>query len=61
MTWRKSTHSAADGCCVWVEIRPDGVLVKGDTGPVLRFTHAEWAAFLAGARDGQFDLEADHA
>ena len=24
--------------------------------PVLVFTQAEWAAFVAGARDGEFDL-----
>ncbi|MFB9235893.1 DUF397 domain-containing protein [Plantactinospora siamensis] len=26
-------------------------------GPVLVFTQAEWDAFVAGARDGEFDLE----
>ncbi|MEV0716993.1 DUF397 domain-containing protein [Asanoa sp. NPDC050611] len=25
-------------------------------GPVLVFTQAEWDAFVAGARDGEFDL-----
>lgn len=29
---------------------------KDPTGPVLVFTSAEWAAFLAGAKDGEFDL-----
>jgi hypothetical protein len=27
-------------------------------GPVLLFTRAEWTAFLAGARDGEFTLPA---
>lgn len=26
-------------------------------GPVLVFTQAEWDAFVAGAQDGEFDLE----
>ena len=26
-------------------------------GPVLRFTPAEWDAFVAGVRDGEFDLD----
>jgi hypothetical protein len=28
-----------------------------DTGTVLRYTEAEWRAFVLGARDGEFDLE----
>ncbi|MFF6978641.1 DUF397 domain-containing protein [Streptomyces sp. NPDC008343] len=29
-----------------------------DPGTVLRYTAAEWRAFVLGARDGEFDLEA---
>jgi hypothetical protein len=29
---------------------------KDPHGPVLTFTHAEWAAFVAGAKDGEFGL-----
>jgi hypothetical protein len=64
--WRRSTHSS-DGACVEVAFdqRPTSlhnphVLVrdsKDPHGPVLMFTAQEWAAFLAGARDGEFDLE----
>jgi hypothetical protein len=25
-------------------------------GPVLKFSHAEWEAFVAGVRDGEFDI-----
>lgn len=61
MTWRKSSHSADGDCCVWVDIRPEGVDVTRTghegAGYILSFTHAEWAAFLAGARAGEFDLE----
>ncbi|GGX19917.1 regulator, BldB [Streptomyces malachitofuscus] len=28
-----------------------------DPGTVLRYTEAEWRAFVLGARDGEFDLE----
>ena len=28
-------------------------------GPVQRFTRAEWRAFVAGVRNGEFDLDAD--
>ncbi|MCG5214675.1 DUF397 domain-containing protein [Streptosporangium sp. KLBMP 9127] len=27
---------------------------KNPAGPVLRFTHGEWAAFLDGAKSGEF-------
>lgn len=29
-----------------------------DPGTVLRYTEAEWRAFVLGARDGEFDVEA---
>lgn len=55
--WFKSTFSNGGGGCV--EVAFGGVAVrdsKDPDGPALRFTCSEWAAFLAGARDGQFDL-----
>ncbi|OHV64173.1 DUF397 domain-containing protein [Pseudofrankia sp. BMG5.36] len=58
-TWRKSSHSSGDSQCVEVTPLPDGGRAVRDSkdpdGAVLRFTAAEWAAFLAGARDGEFD------
>jgi hypothetical protein len=59
--WRKSSHSHINGC-VEVAPTPGGVAVrdsKDPNGPVLRYTHAEWAAFLAGVRDGEFDRMAE--
>ena len=56
--WRKSGASA-DGACVEVAIMEAAVLVrqsKDRAGPILTFTHDEWAAFLIGARGGTFDL-----
>lgn len=55
--WRKSTHSS-DGGCVEVR-RGDGTVYvrnsRDRSGPVLEFTQAEWAAFTAGMRAGEFD------
>jgi Domain of unknown function (DUF397) len=58
LAWRKSTWSA-DGDCVEVAFNAGSVFVrdsKDPAGPVLSFTSSEWAAFLAGARDGEFDM-----
>jgi hypothetical protein len=58
LNWRKSTKSGLNGC---VEVAfVDGKVALRDSkdrhGPVLLFSPAEWRAFLAGARDGEFDL-----
>ena len=56
--WHKSSYSSANGC-VEVVLEEDGVAVrdsKDPGGPVLQFTAHEWQAFLAGARDGEFNL-----
>lgn len=59
LAWRKSRRSGALGNCV--ELAP---LTSGDIavrhsqrpdGPVLVYTRAEMAAFLSGAKDGEFD------
>jgi len=57
--WRKSTASGANGDCVEVAANLDSVLIRNSqhpSGPVLSFSHREWAAFMAGARDGEFDF-----
>jgi len=56
--WRKSSRSRRDEC-VEVRLRVDHVQVrdsKDQQGPVLSFTHAEWHAFLAGVRLGEFEV-----
>lgn len=57
--WRRSaTCQGADSTCVEVALSGEEVWLrdsKDAAGPVLRFTRAEWAAFLAGARAGEFD------
>jgi uncharacterized protein DUF397 len=56
--WQKSSLSLANGDCVEVAALPDGLIgvrdSKDASGPVLRFTHGEWSAFLAGVRNGEF-------
>jgi Domain of unknown function (DUF397) len=57
--WIKSSFSFANGDCVEVASLPDGGIgvrdSKDSAGPVLRFTRAEWRAFVAGAQHGEFD------
>jgi hypothetical protein len=55
LSWRKSPYSGSHGDCVEVALDGDTVCVrdsKDPDGPVLRFTLAEWAAFLAAVREG---------
>ncbi|GAA5076887.1 DUF397 domain-containing protein [Thermocatellispora tengchongensis] len=57
--WFKASFSDNGGGCVEVAIGDDGVAVrdsKDPSGPVLRFTDLEWAAFIAGVHAGEFDL-----
>ena len=56
--WRKATYSDSNGACVELAPIDDGVAVrdsKDPDGPVLHFTKAELAAFLEGAKSGEFD------
>jgi hypothetical protein len=58
MEWRKATASG-EGGCVEINITDQTVLVrdsKNRGGPILRYTATEWAAFLHGVKNGEFDL-----
>ncbi|MGX1885881.1 DUF397 domain-containing protein [Streptomyces sp. NPDC055287] len=57
--WIKSGHSNATGNCVELAALPDGQVAvrnsRDPQGPALIYTREEIAAFVAGARDGDFD------
>lgn len=57
--WIKSGHSNAEGNCVEVATLVDGEVAMRNSrdpdGPALIYTPAEVAAFVAGAKGGEFD------
>ncbi|MGJ7907490.1 DUF397 domain-containing protein [Actinopolyspora sp. H202] len=57
--WRKSRHSGAIGNCVEVAALNGGEVAMRNSrdpeGTALVYTRAEIAAFVAGAKDGEFD------
>jgi Domain of unknown function (DUF397) len=59
--WRKSSYSNNGGLtCVEVALNLPGIVAVRDSknpdSAQLIFTPAEWTAFTAGIRDGEFDL-----
>lgn len=58
-SWQKSAHSNPNGACVEVALLPGGEIAFRNSrfpqGPALVYTRAEISAFLAGAKDGEFD------
>jgi len=56
VVWLKATASNGGGGCV--EVADLGIAIrdsKDSDGPHLHYTRAEFAAFLQGARGGEFD------
>jgi Domain of unknown function (DUF397) len=59
-SWRKSVFSNLNGCCPEISrVLPDRIGVRdtkdNGAGPILFFTDAEWDAFIAAAKSGEFD------
>jgi hypothetical protein len=56
--WRKSRRSVSSGNCVEVAANLPGVIAVRDSkdpdGPLLTFSPAQWAAFTAAVRSGEF-------
>jgi hypothetical protein len=62
LNWRKASYSASNGGgCVEVADHEGMVWVRDakdhGRGPVYWFTRAGWAAFTAGVRAGEFDVD----
>ncbi|KEZ34416.1 DUF397 domain-containing protein [Frankia sp. CeD] len=59
LSWQLSSYTNGSGECVEVAALPEGGRAIRDSkdrgGPILVFTAAEWRAFVAGVRDGEFD------
>ncbi|WP_320066356.1 DUF397 domain-containing protein [Micromonospora sp. RTGN7] len=59
--WRTSTRSQTSNCVEVAPLRgrPAAVALRDSKdrgGPVLLFDRAGWRGFIAGTKDGQFDL-----
>ena len=59
-SWEKSWYSNLNGSCVEIgRVVPDRIGVRdtkdSGSGPILFFTDAEWGAFVAAIKSGQFD------
>jgi hypothetical protein len=58
LTWVKASASVGTGACVELALHGQAIFIrdsKAPDGPALRYTFAEVAAFLDGAKRGEFD------
>lgn len=62
LRWFKAAASGSAGNCVEVAYLPDGGVALRDSKDrglaPHHFTREEWAAFIAGVKNGEFDLPA---
>ena len=57
-TWRRAKLCGAHGQCIEIARVGDEIAMrdsKDPSGPILRYTQAEWQAFIVGAKSGDFD------
>lgn len=54
----KTPSACAGGACTEVAVEKEGVLVRHSENPdlVLSFSLKEWGDFVAGVKNGEFDL-----
>jgi hypothetical protein len=59
VAWTASKHGDAQAACAELAALPGGSIAMRNSrdgdGPALIYTEAEIAAFIAGAKDGEFD------
>lgn len=59
LQWRTSSFTDPETCVEVADLPDGGRLVRdtklGEGSPVLRYTSAEWQAFIAGVKAGEFD------
>lgn len=53
--WVKSSKCASMNC-VEVKVNPHLIEVRDSEGDTVMYTRAEWLAFLAGVKNGEFDI-----
>jgi hypothetical protein len=58
LAWIKASRSMATGACVELAVDNESVALRNSRHPetVLRFTKAEFGAFVHGAAQGEFNL-----
>lgn len=57
--WFLPQHSDNNATCVQTKFTKDAVYVRNNRRPdagTAVFDHTEWAAFIAGVKDGDYDL-----
>nr|WP_246059634.1 DUF397 domain-containing protein [Herbidospora galbida] len=57
--WKKSSWSTSGNCVEVAQVGINRIGVrdsKDQSGPALVFTESEWAAFIGGVKEGEFDL-----
>ena len=58
LNWRMSSKSNGSGSCVEIADKDGGIIVRNSndrSGSSVKYTAAEWDAFIAGVRGGEMD------